>query len=582
MARSRGTANHWTSWNGDQSTRDPEKRNMADLFKRLKFSEEAAKALVEDGLDSRRELQLVEKDHASDFCRNLRKPGGEIKGHTVSTIAEHNFLKLVWVAHHYVRISRELPIDKISGPWLKDFQPQIQLEADYDHNKTITYPKGLSPKDPAKIKETMKNFFKTVRGPSGILLEWMFRDKLMPPVENTEDEDNEDEDEEEDDDASSDSNVSSDDDADLFPDVAKKPEYLNIDEEMVARAPIIDIESSAYKTSMSASKLEKSGPRHALYKQDSPLAYQILFTIFGEWQAWTNVKSLPRDPRRIYTALMSWLVGPGFLSSQARKIEHELQTLVYNGETRHYGIRKYTAKHKELHIESKNLECDNYRGYDEATKVRYYTDGIKSTHLDVRTYLSHLKSQPRRYENSFEETSQYMVDAITSNTELMARNQKRTVAELATGGRGGRRGGRGGGRGGKGGGTRPQDLDQAEVAAAMKRIRPTYFSGGTRTFIPEDVYNGYSAVEKYAVFKLRQETLGSDPSKGADKRKIAQLTRENEELRAAAAAAATASVGGDDMSTITASTAGKKNKSNDGHPALARQTGNPTSAADDE
>ena len=86
---------------------------MCDLFVRIKFTQEAAKALVEEGLNSIEELQNVRKADAEMYTKNLRKPGGLADGHTVSTATGLNFTNLIWVVNHFVRVSRR-PITFLS------------------------------------------------------------------------------------------------------------------------------------------------------------------------------------------------------------------------------------------------------------------------------------------------------------------------------------------------------------------------------------------------------------------------------------------------------------------------------------
>ena len=106
---------------------------MCDLFVRIKFSQAAAKALVEEGLNSIEELQNVRMGDAETYMKNLRKPGGMSVGYTVSTTAGLNFTTLIWVVNHFVRVSRPFPVSKVSVPWLRDFHTQMELEESYDH-----------------------------------------------------------------------------------------------------------------------------------------------------------------------------------------------------------------------------------------------------------------------------------------------------------------------------------------------------------------------------------------------------------------------------------------------------------------
>ena len=256
---------------------------MCDLFVHIKFSQEAAKALVIEGLNSIEELQNVRMGDAETYMKNLRKPGGMSVGYTVSTTAGLNFTTIIWVVNHFVRVSHPFPISKVSVPWLRDFHTQIELEESYDHTTVPTHPK-VNQNDPAKMKDSIENYFTTVRGPSGIPILWMFREKLIPiPVPPGEIYDEEEE---------------SDDDLrehDQYAGQRDPPSnYSSMDEEMTSRAPII-IEWKAKQAKLKEKDWEGKG-RSNLYLKDQAFAYNLLFQIFGSMQAWVNVKGNKKDP----------------------------------------------------------------------------------------------------------------------------------------------------------------------------------------------------------------------------------------------------------------------------------------------
>jgi len=98
------------------------------MFVRLKFSQGAAKAILDDGIDDLDELQNMTDETVERLVENCRKPGGADAGHAVSTTAE-NYLKLcVFGLKHKLRTSQEIDVDNIDLDWCRSFMPQRNLE----------------------------------------------------------------------------------------------------------------------------------------------------------------------------------------------------------------------------------------------------------------------------------------------------------------------------------------------------------------------------------------------------------------------------------------------------------------------
>jgi hypothetical protein len=69
-------------------------------FEGLGFSEDAAKALIEAGLDSFVEIASLMEDDASSLLRSLRKPGGGAKGMEILFLSEKHLKTIVFGFRH--------------------------------------------------------------------------------------------------------------------------------------------------------------------------------------------------------------------------------------------------------------------------------------------------------------------------------------------------------------------------------------------------------------------------------------------------------------------------------------------------
>ena len=115
---------HWYGFSGDAF-------KVAELLDKLKFTEESAKYIVVDGLDSLEELEHLDNYMCNTFVQNWRKNGSKKKGVGVSTMADV-FLEIsVWGMQHMKRFSRIIDIYTIEIEWCHSINDQVNLEASW-------------------------------------------------------------------------------------------------------------------------------------------------------------------------------------------------------------------------------------------------------------------------------------------------------------------------------------------------------------------------------------------------------------------------------------------------------------------
>ena len=543
MARTQRT-NHWCGHNsGDDE--DKVKCAIADMLFRIGFSQAAAIFIINDGLASNEDfLNCFELKQEEQYIKNAKKPGGGANGHTVSTSAATYLKTAVWCVNHYMRISREFPWDKASKPWLRAYNHQmtteLQTKITADALKLDDVP-GFKSDNPSKGFDAIETFLSTIRGPSGMPLIWVVRETLVPDAETEDDEDN----------------------------------YATIDEEMIARAPIIDETDEAYDSDddiheeSNWEKFEENGPFTSMFLVDAKLVWMVLHKIFGPKTTWVHAKGTnkSKNGRRAYQILKNFLMGPDWASVTIKGLETRMRSTIYEQETKNFGIVRYTEKWREMLLLADDLESrGDYEGLSARTKVEKYLGNIKRQ--AVQHLVQALKVDPSgKYKEDFDKVAAYMVNTITNDDQLNYRpadKQSRRVAAME--------------RNAEGGGSK------GDAKAAKEKVRKEWFPNGTKTFIPSKDWQAMPEEEKAAVKQIREEMKAAKQSKNGKKmseykRKVAALEQSNKTLKAD-----NAKLNEDleEMSAITASSSasGGKKKTrwgdaagNSGHPALARQSG---------
>ena len=87
---------------------------VAKLLVKLKFTKEASKPTVGNGLNIREDLEHLYDEMYKSFFQNVCKPGDGQKGVAISTMADIFSKLLVRGLHNMNRVSRKIDIETIS------------------------------------------------------------------------------------------------------------------------------------------------------------------------------------------------------------------------------------------------------------------------------------------------------------------------------------------------------------------------------------------------------------------------------------------------------------------------------------
>jgi hypothetical protein len=163
-----------------------EARAIGKVFLGLGVTEEATTYLLDDGLSTMKNLTCLYDAKVVQFVTSCCKPGGGEEGHKVSLIAVLNLQLFVWIIKHHERISRKPDLDNFNLNWCLSYQPQIDLEKDWENDiDEIDYSKADLTDSPTLL-ESIRVLLGRIRRSSGILLSKVIQEELFPNAIDTE------------------------------------------------------------------------------------------------------------------------------------------------------------------------------------------------------------------------------------------------------------------------------------------------------------------------------------------------------------------------------------------------------------
>ncbi len=161
--------------------------------------------------------------------------------------------------------------------------------------------------------------------------------------------------------------------------------YVSIDEELVARTPILRHDTPHARLAVTDDVLEASGPFAKGFLQDSAKVFDILHTVWGKSSWWTHCKAFTktRDGRQAFQTLHAQLLsGPKAIASGAA-ILAQLQALRYEGDRRNFTFDTYI----QLHMQQHNLHADladyGIAPLSKNLKILWFKEGITDRSFDV-------------------------------------------------------------------------------------------------------------------------------------------------------------------------------------------------------
>eukprot|EP00804_Cyclotella_cryptica_P003089 CCRYP_006074-RA/>CCRYP_006074-RA protein AED:0.29 eAED:0.04 QI:0/0/0/0.75/0.33/0.5/4/0/1079 len=278
------------------------------MLERMGFTPEAAQLVTGDqGIDSVDELRNLDDDKASNLCRVLRRPGGTNAagaadpGTKVSARAEDNLKLAIYYVKHQDRVSRAVNVGEITLTNVCKLIKQRDTERNHTDPDT---PPMIDSKDWPKTMEAVEEYLRQFRGVNDVPLSYVVRIALAPKP------------------------------------VLTNPatNYLTLDEEMIARAPIL-----VPGTAGVIADLEVNGPFTESFMTDRTTAWDKIAVLFQNHEAWTYAKPArrTRNGRAGFFGVYNHFLGPNNVDHMASKAERRLRDVNYHGEKRNWTFEKY-------------------------------------------------------------------------------------------------------------------------------------------------------------------------------------------------------------------------------------------------
>ena len=230
-----GKRAHWSSFNGNT-------KKVAKILAKLKFTQEAAKSIVGDGLNIGEELEQLDDNICKIFLQNYCNPSaGQYR--VVISMVDEVFLKfLIWGLQHMKCVSRTIGIVRIDIQWCHGTNNQKKLKADRPNNLLKKDYTKANLGDVTQTFEDIMTLLRNICSPSGIFLTYCVRELLVP--------------------------------LDYEYD---KTNYPTKDEEMINNPPIVTLAATGTNTEKT-----KDGPFHKYFAVNMIFLWDIMHHIFGQ------------------------------------------------------------------------------------------------------------------------------------------------------------------------------------------------------------------------------------------------------------------------------------------------------------
>ena len=308
------------------------------MLKRLRFTNDAAKAIVNQGYDSLDELKLMTDPDVSNLCKIIRKPGGTGNGDQVSLVAE-NYLKLAcyYIRHREDRVQRSVTVSGLTLDQIKDLRELRTQELSYVKPVADEYPTMRDSNWPENF-DNLQSFLSSYLGEGGIPLMSVCRtDQNVKPE-------------------------------------ADDPEsnYESVQEEMIARSAFVVSSSTGARV-------------HPHYRANREKVYDILVKLTESKPSRVIIRPFQRarDGRAAYTALYHHYLGTNAINDTVTTVEAQLNNYKYKGETKKHTFVKFVTFQKKCHNSLAALEPHGYKGLDERSKVRILMGCIETPTVDT-------------------------------------------------------------------------------------------------------------------------------------------------------------------------------------------------------
>ena len=118
----------------------------------------------------------------------------------------------------------------------------------------------------------------------------------------------------------------------------------------------------------------------AAYKNDNKLVWNLLANTLLNKPGYNHISGFnnSKNGRGAWFALRTFYEGENYLKNLREIAFNKLPNTFYRGETNRYNFEKYVNSHKMAHKVLEDSQFNNGAGMDNAMKVQYFCQGIKS------------------------------------------------------------------------------------------------------------------------------------------------------------------------------------------------------------
>ena len=329
-----------------------------EMLRRLKFSPEAAQAVIDQGYEDIDDFARLSDKDISSLCAIVRKPGGDKvveettagtttrktisdSGQKISHVAEANFKLAIFFLRHRMRTSRPFSQAHVTLPIIQELRDLRKVELDYVEPKPDSYP-TVDERNWPETFDNLDEYLYQYLGEGHLPLAYVVRhDPIIKPS-------------------------------------STDPEagYLTDADEMIARAPHTKV--------LTPSTTNNNKP-HPIFVSNNKRVWDILLSMCKDKAAMVVIKPHQRtkDGRSAYFALHQHYLGTNAVNDLVAATEAQLHSYKYRGEGKRQNFLKYVTYQTQKHNVLKNLERFGYRGLDPRSKVRILVSNIETESLEA-------------------------------------------------------------------------------------------------------------------------------------------------------------------------------------------------------
>ena len=250
------------------------------------------------------------------------------------------------------------------------------------------------------------------------------------------------------------------------------------------------------------------------YKNDNKLVWNLLANALLDKPGYNHISSFnnSKNGRGAWFALRNFYEGENYLKNLREVAFNKLHNTFYRGETNRYNFEKYVNSHKQAHKMLQDAQFNNGAGMDNAMKVQYFRQGIKSE-AGIEVALATSRSNVQ-YED-FDALISFLAAEVEHHklrkTQLNNSNRRLSAAQKNGGKRGNGVGGNSNNSNGKSG--KPKGPYPSKVVDG-KRVEGRFYS--------KEEFSKMSKAQRAAVIELKRQHHSTNSSdKGAQ---VSQVT----------------------------------------------------------